>query len=575
MKWLKRVVVSMLALLMLAMVAIYLTPLDAYVPEVEQVLSGQLREPVTIRHLRLTVLPLPHLELQDVQVGGQEGVAAQSVVVGLDMPSLFAGKVVVEHITLKDGTAHLAQVRKLLDLFTSTPVIAQSVPVRELELSGVSLITPGGALGPVEGRLEFADTGQLKLASFAMDGQKATVILVPQPDRYFGLVMQARDWTMPRFAQLPPMLLDELRVVGMLGERDFVVRNFSMASSGIRIAGSGKLGFLDGWQVQAILGRADAQLEQVMALLGKPVELTGAISAKGALSGKASTLGALKDNFRFSGEVLISHATARIAAGLRHPLVFDQIKARVAVQPEYLELNALEARLYGGKLSGKMSINRKDTVLAAEVAVNGIAMQSLVEALTNEVLFTGNMDGAAKFSMRLDEFERFPENLQLAGNFHLRNGVLTKVDLVQAASSPGKANIPGGATRFDDLTGLLTMDANGYHFRKLKIASGSLNAEGRVDISPSLQLGGMLDADVKGTAGLVSMPMVVSGTLNNPVVRPSKSALAGAAVGTAILGPGLGTAVGIKIGGFLNKLFGKNDDKSSNKDAAPKPPAKK
>lgn len=559
----------MLAVLMLAMVAIYLTPLDAYVPEVEQVLSGQLREPVTIGHLRLTALPLPHLELQDVQVGGQEGVAAQSVVVGLDLPSLLAGKVVVEHITLKDGAAHLTQVRKLLDLFTSTPVIAQSVPVRELELSGVSLITPGMTLGPVEGRLEFADTGQLKLASFAIDGKKVTAILVPQPDRYFGLVLQARNWSTPQFPQLPPMLLDELQVVGMLGERDFLVRNFSVASSGIRVAGSGKIDFSDGWQVQATLGRADAQLEQVMALLGKPVELTGAISAKGTLNSQGNTLSGLMSNLHFSGEVLVSHATARIADGLRHPLVFDQIKAHVVAQPEHVELNALEARLYGGKLTGAMSIDRKNAMLAAEIAVNKIAMQSLVEAIIDELLFTGSMDGGAKFSMRLDELERFPENLSLIGNFHLRNGVLTKVDLVQAASNPGKAYAKGGVTRFDDLSGLLTVDANGYHFRKLKIASGSLNAEGKLDISHSLLLNGTLDADVKGTAGLVSMPLTVSGTLDKPAVRPSGSALAGAAVGTAILGPGFGTAVGIKVGGFLNKLFGKNDDKNGNKNTAP------
>ncbi|WP_435626808.1 hypothetical protein [Candidatus Ferrigenium straubiae] len=565
----KRLLVGVLALLMLAMVAIYLTPLDAYVPEIEQVLGGQLREPVSVRHLRITALPLPHLELQDVQVGGEQGVAAQSVVVGLDLPSLLAGKVVVEHITLKDGTAHLAQVRKLLDLFTSTPVIAQSVPVRELELSGMSLITPGMALGPVEGKLEFADTGQLKLASFSIDGKKVTAILVPQPDRYFGVVMQARDWTLPQSPQFPPMQMDELQVVGMLGERDFVVRDFSVASHGIRVVGSGKIDFSDGWQVQATLGRADAQLEQVVALLGKPVELTGAISAKGTLGSKANTLSGLKSNLRFSGEVLVSHATVHIADGLRNPLVFDQIKTRIVVQPERMELNALEARLYGGKLAGTMSIDRKNALLAAEIAVSRIVMQSLVEALTDELLFTGSMDGAAKLSLRLDELEQFPQNLGLTGNFHLRNGVLTKVDLVQAASNPGKAYAKGGVTRFDDLSGLLTMDANGYHFKKLKIASGSLNAEGKLDISHSLLLKGALDADVKGTAGLVSMPLTVSGTLDKPAVRPSGSALAGAAVGTAILGPGFGTAVGIKVGGFLNKLFGKNDDKNGNKNTAP------
>jgi hypothetical protein len=572
MRLLKRLLVGLLALLMLAMTAAYLIPLDTYVPEVERALGEQLHEPVSVQHLRIAALPLPHLELQEVRLGGQEGIVARSINVEPDLPALLAGEVVLRRILVQDGTASLVQVRKLVDSLAKAPATAPRVALRELHLSGMSLLAPGMTLGPIEGKLEFAQTGELERAWFAMDEQKITAVLLPLPEQHFSVKAQAHAWAPP---QLPQMLLDDLQIEGVLGEQDFVAQKFAVAARGIRVSGSGKVEFSDGWRVQAALAQIDAPLEQVMALLEKPVELTGAISAKGALSGKANTLGALKDNFRFSGEVLISHATARIAEGLRHPLVFDQIKARVAVQPEHLELNALEARLYGGKLSGKMSINRKDTVLAAEVAVNGIAMQSLVEALTNEVLFTGNMDGAAKFSMRLDEFERFPENLQLAGNFHLRNGVLTKVDLVQAASSPGKANTAGGTTRFDDLTGLLNVDASGYHFRKLKIVSGSLNAEGRVDISPSLQLGGMLDTDVKGTAGLVSMPMVVSGTLNNPVVRPSKSALAGAAVGTAILGPGLGTAVGIKIGGFLNKLFGKNDDKSSNKDAAPKPPAKK
>lgn len=573
MRWLKRLLVGLLALLMLAMTAIFLTPLDTYVPEVERALSEQLHEPVSIQHLRIAALPLPHLELQGVRVGGQEGIAARSVNVEPDLPALLAGDAVVRRILVQDGTASLAQVRKLVDLFSNAPAAAQSAAVRELQLSGMSLLTPGMTLGPIECKLEFARAGELERAWFAMDEQKITAILLPLPERHFFVKAQAHAWTPAQYPEFP---LDDLQVEGVLGEQDFIAQKFAAALRGIRMAGSGKVEFSDGWRVQAALTQIDASLEQVMALLEEPVELTGAISAKGALSGKADTLAALKDNFRFSGEVLVSHATAHLAEGLRHPLIFNQIRARVAAQPEHVELNALEAKLYDGKLSGKMSINRKDAMLAAEIAVNGIAMQSLVEALTNDVLFTGSMDGAARFSMRLDAFERFPENLQLSGNFHLRNGMLTKVDLAQAASSLGETSTAKGATRFDDLTGLLTVDASGYHFKNLKIASGSLNAEGRVDISPSLQLGGLLDTNVKGTAGLVSMPMVISGTLNKPIVRPSGSALAGAAVGTAILGPGLGTAIGAKIGGFLNKLFGKkDDDKNSNKDAAPQLPTKK
>ena len=564
---------GLLALLMLAMTAVYLTPLDTYVPEVERALGEQLQEPVSIQHIRVAMLPLPYLELQGVRLGGQEGIAARSVNVEPDLPSLLAGEVVVRRISVLDGTASLALVRKLVGLFSNAPADAQRAVIREMQMSGMSLLTPGMTLGPIEGKVEFTRAGELERAWFAMEEQKVTAVLLPLPESHFSVKVQAHSWSIPQFPQL---LLDSLQLEGVLGGQDFIAQKFAASLRGIRVAGSGKVEFSDGWRVQAALSQIDSSLEQVMALLEKPVDLTGAISAKGTLSGKADTLIKLKDNFRFSGEVLVSHATARIAAGLRHPLAFDQIRANITAQPEYLELNALEAKLYGGKLSGAMSVNRKDTLLTAEIAVNGIAMQSLVEALTNEVLFTGDMDGAAKFSMRLDAFERFPENMQLAGKFHLRNGMLTKVDLAQAAGSLGKTDTASGTTRFDNLTGLLTVNASGYHFRNLKIASGSLNAEGRVDISPALQLNGMLDTNVKGTAGLVSMPMVVSGTLDKPVVRPSGSALAGAAVGTAILGPGLGTAIGVKVGGFLNKLFGKKDnDKSSTKDAEPQQPSRK
>lgn len=169
--------------------------------------------------------------------------------------------------------------------------------------------------------------------------------------------------------------------------------------------------------------------------------------------------------------------------------------------------------------------------------------------------------------MSLDRLDRFPQNLKLAGKFKLRDGALSRIDLAQAVNSSGKSAV--GVTRFDSLTGSVNINLSGYHFRDVRISSGSLNADGWVDVAPTLQLKGILDVDLKRTGGLVSMPMVISGTLNKPVVRVSGAAWAGAAVGTAILGPGLGTALGVKVGGFLNKLFGGRREKSNSGVAGP------
>lgn len=571
MRWLKRLLVGLLAILALAMAAVYLTPLDTCVPRVEKALSVRLQEPVHIQHIRIVALPLPHLELQGVRLGGDDGIVVRSVSVEPDLPGLLVGKLVVRRILVNEGTASFAQVRRLADVFGKAPAAEQRVAVRELQLSGMNLLTPDMMLGPIEGKLEFAQAGGLERAWFAMNEQKVTAVLLPLPGQHFSVKVQAHAWTPTKFSQ---WLFDELQVEGVLGKQDFVAQKFTVALHGIHASGSGKMEFTDGWRVTTTLDRVEAPLGRVMALLGKPVDLSGNASAAGVLNGKAATLAGLKDSLGFSGEVLISHVTARIAANIRHPLIFDQIKTHVVLQPGRLELNALEAKLYGGKLSGTARVNRKNAVLAAEVVASGVNLQPLVEALTNEVLFTGSMEGAAKFSMRLDAFERFPENLLLDGNFHLRNGALTKVDLAQALNEPDKANAKGSKTKFDDLTGIIGVDAGGYHFNKLKITSGSLNAEGQVEVSPSLRLGGELDVKVKGTAGLVSMPMVVSGTLDAPIVRVSKAVWAGAAVGTAILGPGLGTAVGVRIGGFLNKLFGKDEKKDDDQKSVRKLPEK-
>lgn len=572
MRWLKRLLVCLLALLILALVASYLVPLDAYVPEVEQALGDQLQDQVSIQHLRIVTLPLPYLELQGVRLGKQDGISAQSVGVELDLPNLFAGKKVIKRIVVKDGIASYAQVRKLLAWFNGKPDLVRIVEVRELQLSGMSLLTPDMRLGPAEGKLTFAKDGKIERAWFAMDKQRATATLLPLPDRHFSVKLRASAWAPPQF---PQMVLDDLQVEGVLGERDFVVQKGAVALQGMRASGSGKVWFSDGWHIQGNLVQVDAPLEKVMALLESGLDLNGVLYAKGKIGSNGNTLRELRSNFQFDGDVNFSHVTVRIASGFQHPLAFDKIRIHVVAQPERVEVSTLEASLYGGMLSGSAVITRKDVLLAAEATAKGIAIQPLVEALTNEVLFSGSMDSAVKFSMRLDAFERFPENLQLDGNFHIRNGALSKVDLIKAATNPGKLPGSGGTTRFDNLTGLINVNASGYHFRKIKITSGSLNADGKIDVNPALQLSGMLDTKVRGTIGLVSMPMVVSGTLNNPIVRPSGTALAGAAVGTAILGPGLGTAIGIKIGGFLNKLFGKNDEKNGGKQSVPGEPAKK
>jgi len=60
--------------------------------------------------------------------------------------------------------------------------------------------------------------------------------------------------------------------------------------------------------------------------------------------------------------------------------------------------------------------------------------------------------------------------------------------------------------------------------------------------------------EVKNSAKMVAIPMNVSGTLDSPKVFPTKAALIGGALGTAVL-PGAGTAAGVQVGEKAEKML--------------------
>src|SRR6185312_6403280 len=94
----------------------------------------------------------------------------------------------------------------------------------------------------------------------------------------------------------------------------------------------------------------------------------------------------------------------------------------------------------------------------------------------------------------------------------------------------------GGKTEFDRLEGHLVLDPSEYRFSDLEVASGLFRATGDVTV-------GRIDAEVKGTASLISMPLHVSGTVQDPSLFLTKSAMAAAVAGSFLM-PGIGPAAG-------------------------------
>jgi hypothetical protein len=255
-------------------------------------------------------------------------------------------------------------------------------------------------------------------------------------------------------------------------------------------------------------------------------------------------------------------------------LRFERLAAKGTLGARGLALHGIDVRLYRGSLAGHARLGWKGPwKLEGALTVKDVDVGPIVALFPSGSTLSGRLKAQPSFSSSAPNASALADMLQLETDFEISEGMLKRVDLAAAARSIfGKNDNKGGETRFDQLSGHLGIDADGYHFSDLSIVSGLLKAGGEVSIGRSRALAGEITVEVRGTASLIATPLAISGTVDAPVVMPTKAALAGAAVGTAIL-PGIGTALGAKAGQLTKRLFGGGPRKPPEGGEARKPPA--
>lgn len=241
------------------------------------------------------------------------------------------------------------------------------------------------------------------------------------------------------------------------------------------------------------------------------------------------------------------------------PLLLTVLDASGTIGRGGLNLPVIRGQLYEGQVAGKLQVSWKEGwSILGNLDLQQVEIKPVVALFTRDTTISGKLSANPVLEMRAPSAAQLAQALSVEADFKVENGVLYNFDLAAAPKALLDKNaLKGGETRFDKFSGHLTVDAQGYHLLDMEIASGVLKAEGELTISPTMELSGLIDASVKGTSALVSTPLAVTGTVQDPILYPSKMALAGAAAGTALLGPGLGTTVGMKAFKLTGKLFGK------------------
>ena len=544
----------LLALTLLAAVGWGLTqiPLARYVPLIEQAASQSLHVPVHVRSLDFAVWPTPHLDLSGVSVGERAELQLDAIRLLPSLTAALDGRCRIERIQTQGGRVALTQLQGLLLQMFAAGRLALPCDIGVSEFRSIQLATPLLGVDRIDGELYLPREGQpLRLAMRIPDSQ-VDIQLLPQSVSRFAVNMQASNWAPPDY---PLFCFDRLAWRGEIEGAQITLTQLSGTLAGVDFQGDGRFGWAPALSLAGKASwSADNWEEAVPFLNDQPRLKIGRLRGQGRGESHGESLTALfrqlKGEAHFSAE--------RLALPLRpapaEPVAVEQINGHLLASPQQYQLATVEAQLYGGKARGSAVWQPASRQFSGEMVTQALNLGAAAKAWSPATLVQGQFDSSAKFSGRLGAATIRPQQLKATGRFVMHHGLIEPTGLIQAVNN-SLVTHPAEPLNFERIASDFGLDETGYHFSNLKVEADLFDAEGELNVTTQQALSGILDADLKGTGSLVSVPLKIGGTLSEPQVSPTGSTLAGAAVGSALLGPGLGTALGARVGGFFDRLF--------------------
>jgi len=434
-KWVRIASAAIFVLLLAALAAPFLIPVDQYRPLLVWAAETVTGRQIQIDSLKLYLLPTVRIRVVNFRMKNPSGfpagdaLVAKSIDLGIDPRALLSRRLDVTYIAPAG-----VQVNVLRDAARRTN-FAAPVPPRNAAPSQSAVFTLDriGSVGVKDVTITFADAPgrEQPIPSFALSGLSVKIASIDP---------QARDWAEKldivadlRVARLTTLLLTkpvnfhsgELAFKGGTGRS-----TFSVSVGRVNLAGSAAIARLDPLSITFSVAGPELDLN-TLAMLVRP-------DAKGRVP--AST-----------ARKLLARGTIKLGKVVFSPLEATNMSGQLSIYASAVRLDQCTFSAYGGSVRENAVLDGSAGAPAAVSAqVHGLDARRVLAALG---LGTGKVTGAldAAFNLTTLLASNPKQTLSAAGTFVVRNGSFPgmnfKSELAQTARIMG-LNVPSGDTRF-------------------------------------------------------------------------------------------------------------------------------
>ncbi|MEO8009048.1 MAG: hypothetical protein ABI728_11105, partial [Betaproteobacteria bacterium] len=201
---------------------------------------------------------------------------------------------------------------------------------------------------------------------------------------------------------------------------------------------------------------------------------------------------------------------------------FTDLTVNAVATQNQIKVEKFESLLYGGAARGSaLFVWGGPWSLDGDVVTERISLQELMAVFTRDAKATGHVESRLRYSMSSQKLATMFDSPKVDGSFTIKRGNLDGVDLVRALQSGGRGITQGGATRFEDISGVLSLTGGRYQYHNMKLASGLLSAGGAFEVFPNKDVSGHISVELRSQAAQIKGNFIVDGDLKAVVLKPN------------------------------------------------------
>lgn len=292
---------SLIAVVVLGLVALHVIPLRPYAVKVERTMSGWLHDDVSIASLTFRLFPTPHLNVENVAVGKLLDAKATNGRIYLDISTLFGDRLAISSVELDNVTLSADAVRRI-PTWGRVEGKTQAGEIGLIHLRGVKLdVKP--ALDPFDATLNFAPNGALRQA--ILTGTAWNLVMKPV-DKAVDLDFTARNWTLPLGAPIP---ISDLSMKGTLAGNEIVVPEFEASILEGQVNGTLRVNWASGVHLESDLSLAKLDAKDLVGSFTKDISVTGKLGGNFNIVADGPTIDTLLDAPRVQGKFRLAEGS--------------------------------------------------------------------------------------------------------------------------------------------------------------------------------------------------------------------------------------------------------------------------